>query len=346
MSVQFTDNRIIKAILKYDSSYFWNVGCDIMSEDLTETTEEYLETIYRLQQRDNVARTSEIVDMLKVVPGTVTNTIERLEKDGFITHEPYKGVKLTEKGFKIALDVIRRHRLSERLLTDVLHVSWDKAHKIACKLEHVLKGEVIKNVESILGRPKTCPHGNPIPTRSGNIYEEKTEAITDLKIKERRVIAKIADEDSSLLKQLSTLGLVPGTSVEIVKKSQLNGSISIRVSGAINRISYKMASSIRVKRNPKKDIQQGEQIQVEKKNFPLTLLRNGECGIITFVKYERGQVGWKSKKRLMDMGLTPGIRVRILKSAPFNGPIEVCVRDSKLILGKEVADRIFVERIR
>lgn len=327
----------MKVIFKYDVSYF-TAGHN-MNKDLNETTEEYLETIYRLQQKDDVARTSEMVNLLKVVPGTVTNTIERLERDGYITHVPYKGVKLTEKGNKIALDVIRRHRLSERLLTDILHVSWDEAHRIACKLEHGLKGEVIKNIENVLGRPETCPHGNPIPTTSGYIYEKETKSVTDLDLKEKGVIAKISDENSGLLKRLSTLGLKPGTPIEMVKKSASNGSISIRVSGVTSKITYEMASSIEVEKG------QENVEDTEKHNVPMTSLTNGEFGIITSVKQGRKQEGLKSKKRLMDMGLTPGIKVKILKTAPFNGPIELSVRDSKLILSRKIASNIFVEKI-
>ena len=93
-----------------------------MCGEVSVVTEEYLESIFRLQEKRGIARTSEIVKLLKVAPGTVTNTIERLERKGLVTHTPYKGVKLTEEGARIAMRVIRKHRLSERLLTDILHV--------------------------------------------------------------------------------------------------------------------------------------------------------------------------------------------------------------------------------
>ena len=130
-----------------------------MSEEVTAVIEEYLEGIYRLQEKSGVARTSEIVKLLQVVPGTVTNTVERLEKEGLVTHEPYKGVKLTEKGRKIALNVIRRHRLSERLLTDILRVKWSEAHKAACRLEHAIIHEIVKPLEKALGHPRRALTG-------------------------------------------------------------------------------------------------------------------------------------------------------------------------------------------
>jgi len=219
-----------------------------MSEEITSVVEEYLETIYRLQEKSGVARTSDLVSLLKVVPGTVTNTVERLEKEGYVTHEPYKGVKLTEKGLKIALQVVRRHRLSERLLTDVLHVEWDKVHDAACKLEHSITNEIIEPLEKTLRYPKTCPHGNPIPTKCGGIIEEKSQPLTALDEGEQGTIVKITEERADLLHYLDTLGLVPGASIEILEKAPFNGPITLKI-GATNRaLSPAMASVIRVKR--------------------------------------------------------------------------------------------------
>jgi DtxR family Mn-dependent transcriptional regulator len=218
-----------------------------MSE-VTEVVEEYLEGIYRLQEKSGVARTSDIGKLLQVVPGTVTNTVERLEKEGMLRHEPYRGVKLTDKGRKIALDVIRRHRLSERLLTDFMRVDWDKAHDAACKLEHGITDDVIKKLEKALGHPKTCPHGNPIPTACGGIVEEKSEPLSTLKSKESGVVAKIKDETPEVLEYIAALGLLPGTSIEIVEKAPFDGPVTVKVGGANHALSLSMTSIIWVTR--------------------------------------------------------------------------------------------------
>jgi len=218
-----------------------------MSE-VTEVVEEYLEGIYRLQEKSGVARTSDIVKVLQVVPGTVTNTVERLEREGMLRHEPYRGVKLTDKGRKIALDVIRRHRLSERLLTDFVHVDWDKVHDAACKLEHGIKNDVIKKLEKALGHPKTCPHGNPIPTACGGIVEEKSEPLSTLKSKENGVVAKIKDETPEVLKYIAGLGLLPGASIEIVERAPFDGPVTVKVGGAKHALSLSMASNIWIKK--------------------------------------------------------------------------------------------------
>jgi len=181
--------------------------------------EEYLEAIYRLEKKTGSAKTMELARQLKVVPGSVTNTIERLERRDLVIHEPYRGVKLTEKGRKIALNVLRRHRLAERLLTDILHLDWSEAHEAACKLEHALPADVIKPLEKTLGHPKTCPHGNPIPTACGGIIEQKSEPLVNLSPKVSGIIVKIIEEKAEVLQHLATLGLKPGVCVEVEKKS-------------------------------------------------------------------------------------------------------------------------------
>ena len=159
-----------------------------------------LEAIYRLESKTGFARTMELSRELGVVPGSITNTIENLERKGLVIHEPYKGVKLTDNGRKIASSILRRHRLAERLLTDFLHLDWSEVHDPACKLEHALSPEILKPLEKALGHPKRCPHGNPIPTNCGGILEEETVALTELDAKTSGIIVKITEEKAETLK--------------------------------------------------------------------------------------------------------------------------------------------------
>jgi DtxR family Mn-dependent transcriptional regulator len=222
---------------------------------VSDVVEEYLETIYRLQEKEgDGAKTNEIVRSMKVVPGTVTNTVERLEKEGLVTHEPYRGVRLTDKGRKIAVQVVRRHRLSERLLTDILHVDWGKSHDLACKLEHVIDDEeIIENLEEALGHPKTCPHGNTIPPKEGEPFEEETDErksipLANLALSEKGIVVRVTDEDAEMLRYISKLGLVPGSSVEVVKRESADGLLTVRLQGStIRTISLKAASIINVR---------------------------------------------------------------------------------------------------
>ena len=216
---------------------------------LSNEAEEYLEAIYRLEEKTGFAKTMELARQLKVVPGSVTNTIESLERRGLVIHEPYKGVKLTEKGRKIALDILRKHRLAERLLTDILHLDWSEAHEAACKLEHAIASDIIKPLEKTLGNPQTCPHGNPIPTTNGGIIEENSKLLTDLKLGEGGIIVKITEERRDMLQYLASLGLMPGTSIEIEEKAPFNGPIMVRARGASYALGHDVASVIWVKKS-------------------------------------------------------------------------------------------------
>lgn len=219
-------------------------------KEVTSTIEEYLEAIYRLEEKKGSAKTGDLAKELNVTLGTITNTVESMEKQNLITHKPYKGVKLTKTGREIALDVVRRHRLSERLLTDILKLEWSKAHDAACKLEHAIADkDIIKPLEKALGKPKTCPHGNPIPSESGRVIEEKSELLANLTHGEKGTIVKITDEKPDLLQYLATLGLVPGANVQIEEKAPFNGPIMVRVMGASYALGRNVASVIWVKKN-------------------------------------------------------------------------------------------------
>ncbi|MEM2049622.1 MAG: metal-dependent transcriptional regulator [Thermoproteota archaeon] len=216
------------------------------SEEVTPVVEEYLECIYRLQEKEGVARTSSIVKSLRVVPGTVTNTVEKLEKDGFVTHVSYRGVRLTEKGRRIALKVVRRHRLSERLLVDILKMEWDRVHETACRLEHSLTDEVVKHLEKALNYPRTCPHGNPIPNEQGRVFEEETQPLSELAEGEQGVIVKVVEEKPDFLIRLKKQGLVPGAVVRVLKAAS-DEQVGFEVGGEKGVLSLSLASLIRVK---------------------------------------------------------------------------------------------------
>ena len=218
------------------------------AEPVSSQAEEYLEAIYRLEQKDGFARTMELARTLKVVPGSVTNTIENLKRKGLVIHKPYKGVKLTENGRKIAASVLRRHRLAERLLTDILHLDWSEVHDQACKLEHALSPEILKPLEKALGHPKRCPHGNPIPTNCGGIFEEETMALSELGAKMSGVIVKITEERTETLQQLTRLNLKPRKRVEVENKIVSSGSLTICVEGESCTIDHDLASIIHVKK--------------------------------------------------------------------------------------------------
>jgi DtxR family Mn-dependent transcriptional regulator len=209
--------------------------------------EEYLEMIYRLEEEEGVAKTNKLVKILGVAKGTVTNAVERLERLSLVTHSPYKGVRLTRKGRAIALRVIRRHRLSECLLTEILKVEWEAAHESACLLEHSVTDEIADKIESVLRNPKTCPHGNPIPKSDGSLYEDASQSLVDLGSGRRCVVTKIVNESPAILQNLKTLNIRPGTRVEVLEGCSAEGSMKIRLQEGEHRLSREVASSIRVR---------------------------------------------------------------------------------------------------
>jgi len=215
-----------------------------LETELSYEAEEYVEAIYRLQKRSGAAKTKELAEELCVVPGSITNTIKHLEKHCLVKHEPYRGVKLTAKGEKLALDILRRHRLAERLLTDILDAEWSGVHESACKLEHALTKDVIALLEKKLEYPRFCPHGNPIPTEYGEV-EEECYQLTEIGLNEACIVTKITDEKREKLLLLASKGIKPDVPIHVVKRQRL--SMVLCVAGKECTLTYNDASNVWVK---------------------------------------------------------------------------------------------------
>jgi DtxR family Mn-dependent transcriptional regulator len=222
-----------------------------METELSYEAEEYIETIYKLQKRDGMAKTKELAETLRVVPGSITNTIEHLESHGLVIHEPYRGVKLTYEGEKIALCIIRKHRLAERLLTDVLKAEWSTVHEDACKLEHAMTNNVAALLEERLGHPKCCPHGNPIPTENGLIIEEQLcVALTEADVGESYVVDRIVDEEHANLQLLAEKKIKPEATVQITKRDA--EYVVLYVEGKQHRLSSGLAVNVLLRKTGRK----------------------------------------------------------------------------------------------
>ncbi len=215
---------------------------------ITNSIEDYLEVIFHLESEGKSATTLEISKHLRIAPGSVTEKLKNLHQKGFIKHIPYKNVSLLPKGKKAALDVVRRHRLSERFLQDKLGMSWNQVHEEAHRIEHSLSKKVSNKLYELLGKPKTCPHGNPIPDSNGHILNDRSYPLTKLKKHNKAEIQKITDEDPKLLTYLHTLGLMPKTRLTIEEKAPFHGPIIIKISNSSYALGEKIAESIWVKK--------------------------------------------------------------------------------------------------
>jgi DtxR family Mn-dependent transcriptional regulator len=218
---------------------------------LSQEAEEYIESIYKLQKRNSTAKTKDLAESLHVVPGSITNTIEHLESHGLVRHEPYRGVKLTKEGERLALTIIRRHRLAERFLTDILKADWSTVHADACKLEHAMSKNVTDLLEERLEHPKFCPHGNPIPTDAGLIEDLPTVALTEANSNESYVVDRIVNEENVNLEMLEDKGIKPQVSIQVLEHDEKH--VAVRVNGKRQELSCVAADCVLLRRNGRVD---------------------------------------------------------------------------------------------
>ncbi len=212
----------------------------------TPRIEEYLESIYKLQQAAHPVSTSRLAEHLKLSPPSVSEMVKKLENKGLVSHTE-KGVCLTEEGKTIAKKVIRRHRLSERLLTDILGYKWHEVHDEACRLEHAISPEMEERIAASLGNPKTCPHGHPIPDKDGTFVKEKVRSLSELKAKDKGIIVCVFEEDPKMLQYLASLGLIPEVCVTVEEVAPFGGPLIVCVSGSRYALGREVASKIKVK---------------------------------------------------------------------------------------------------
>ncbi|MEM4407519.1 MAG: metal-dependent transcriptional regulator [Candidatus Caldarchaeum sp.] len=219
---------------------------------LSSVMEDYLKTIYHLLSENGRANTNELAKLLKVSPPTVTQMVKKLADARLVSYSPYRGFLLTDLGEKIALEVIRHHRLIERYLHEALGVPWDKVHEEAERWEHVISEDVEKRMDKVLNYPKHDPHGSPIPNEQLVMEVEDLVPLGELSAGESGVLREVPDEDSDFLSYLDGLNLLPNTIFEVEGTHPFEGTISLRVYGKSVTIGKETAMRIRVKRSSTK----------------------------------------------------------------------------------------------
>lgn len=210
----------------------------------TSNFEDYLRQIYKLQGSDKRVTTSSLAKRLSIAPASVTDMVKKLSEKQLVRHTPYRGIELTEKGRKHALRIVRRHRLWEVLLVELLHFSWDKIDSEAERLEHSTSEELERRIDEVLGYPKTDPHGDPIPTVDGEISESGDIALSDLNPGQSGVISRVSDSSPEILQYVTELGLTLEKKVQVKKKMDFDGSLLIKIATKEHFVSRKLASSI------------------------------------------------------------------------------------------------------
>jgi DtxR family transcriptional regulator, Mn-dependent transcriptional regulator len=217
-----------------------------MASTLTKLERESLKAIYRLAQNGGEAHTGALAEALNVSPATVTATIKRMAERGLLDHKLYKGVELTSAGQQEATAAIRRHRIVERFLADVLGYAWNEADRLAGTFEHELPQEVEDRMYVVLDRPTSCPHGFPIPAPEVAEIPELP-PLYDLQPGDVAVIAVPGWVHAEVVEFLGTLGLRPGVKVEVLEKQPFDGPLVVRVDGEARVLGDKVARQIYVK---------------------------------------------------------------------------------------------------
>jgi DtxR family transcriptional regulator, Mn-dependent transcriptional regulator len=194
--------------------------------------EDYAKAIYGLEVRSSEpVGNNALAERLGVTPGSASGMVKRMGELGYVQHIPYRGVTLTDAGRRVALEVIRHHRLLELYLVESLGVPWDRVHAEAEVLEHVLSDELEELISAKLGDPTHDPHGDPIPTRDLQIFEGETQALEQMEQGARGTFVRISDSDPEMLRYLAERGIAPGESFEVVDRQPFGGPLFVRFGG-------------------------------------------------------------------------------------------------------------------
>jgi DtxR family Mn-dependent transcriptional regulator len=211
---------------------------------LSQAVEDYLKTIYTLEAEGDKATTTKIANSLEVSSASATNMVKRLSKMGLVDYESYKGASLTNSGKKIALEIIRHHRLLELYLLEVMGYSWDEVHEEAEKLEHHISEQFEDKIANLLDDPTHDPHGDPIPTKEGLMPEMDADPLVEAEIDREYMVSRVKDQDPELLRYLEKIGLLPGIKIKVQEKAPFEGPITLLVEKDEQVIGHEVAKNI------------------------------------------------------------------------------------------------------
>jgi DtxR family Mn-dependent transcriptional regulator len=212
------------------------------------TEENYIKAIFHLQQEDDTVSTNELAAMLHTRPASVTDMLKKLKTKKLLSYERYKGVRLSADGKKLALAIVRKHRLWEYFLFNTLQFGWDEVHEIAEELEHVTSKKLVEKLDAFLGYPRFDPHGDPIPDSHGKMIVRQQLNLTDLPINKPAEVSGVGSQSSELLELLKHRNISMGTKLEVKRRFSFDHSIEIRIKGQLPFIiSQQLAQALFVK---------------------------------------------------------------------------------------------------
>ena len=209
--------------------------------------ENYLKAIFHLQQEQESVSTNALAEALQTKPASVTDMLKKLKTQKLLQYEKYRGVKLTADGKKVAIQIIRKHRMWEYFLVEKLQFGWEEVHEIAEELEHISSKKLIDRLEIFLDFPQSEPHGDPIPDATGKFSVQKSIALSSAKQKNSLIITGVSDHSSEFLKYLSNSGIALGDNLKIEESNGYDKSLKIKVNNKHSLfLSHKAASNILV----------------------------------------------------------------------------------------------------
>ena len=211
---------------------------------LSQALEDYLKVIYVLEADGEKATTTAIAQALDVSNASVTNMLKKLAGMNLIVHESYKGAELSPAGKKVALEILRHHRLLELYLKEVMGYSWDEVHDEAEKLEHHISEQFEDRIAELLNHPTHDPHGDPIPTKDGVMPEKATLALNEAETKTLYMVGRVRDQNPELLRYLEQQGVLPGVELTIIDKAPFDGPISLEINSEVISLGFSIAQNI------------------------------------------------------------------------------------------------------
>lgn len=293
-----------------------------------ETIEMYLKTIAELSEDDAPVITARVAERLGVSPVSAGEMMKRLEEQDLLSHQPYKGVTLTENGRFYANSVIRRQRLWECFLVDRLNFNWSGAYEVACRLEHATSNVLAEALSAYLDHPQLCPHGNPIPGSDGTMPQVDGRPLAKLNVGDRATVLSVFPTNTEVFAYLSQHKIVPGQMITVIEKAPMDGPLTLRLKDSQVALGLPMAAMVMVKPLETGHVEASTTLDHLETGHSATVKRIGGKGPI--------------RRRLMDMGITRGVEITAVKTSPLGDPVEYRLRGYSLSLRKAEAQMIEV----